>query len=64
VTLKIYNLKGQWQETLVNEYQNTGIHQISWDGKNQQGICLPSGIYFGRLTCQNKQTTIKMLLNR
>ncbi len=64
VTLEIYNIKGQWLETLVNEYQTAGIYQINWTGKNPQGNSLPSGIYLGRLRCNNKTTTIKMLLSR
>lgn len=44
VTLTIFNALGKKVETLVNEKQNAGIYEISWDGANY-----PSGVYYYRL---------------
>jgi hypothetical protein len=44
VTLKIYNISGQEIETVIDETQGTGSHQIAWHAKG-----LSSGIYFYRL---------------
>ena len=49
VSLKIYNTLGQEVRTLVNENQNKGYKEIMWDGKNNQGSVVPSGIYMYRL---------------
>ncbi len=46
VTLKIYDLLGSEISTLVNEYQQAGIHNSTF---NTQNLFLPSGIYFYRL---------------
>lgn len=46
VNIEITNLLGQKVATLVNEYQEKGYKRIVWDGKDQQGHELPSGVYF------------------
>jgi len=62
VRLQILNLKGQIVRSLVNEKQFTGIHAIQWDGTNQQGISVSSGIYFYRLITPSYQKIQKMTL--
>jgi len=62
VHLNIYNIKGQLVRTLVNEIQNVGIHSIIWDGKNNDGRDLSSGIYLYRLKTEKYINTKKMLL--
>lgn len=52
-TLKIYNLFGQELETLVNEFQTVGEHEINWQ---PQG--LPSGIYFYRLQANDPSESL------
>ncbi len=54
VSLKIYNSLGQEVRTLVNEHQNAGFKEIMWDGKNNQGSAVPSGIYMYRLVAGSK----------
>ncbi|RMD88548.1 MAG: DUF5123 domain-containing protein [Calditrichaeota bacterium] len=49
VKLSIYNLIGQQIKVLVDQIQETGAHSISWNGKNQKGEIVPSGVYFYRL---------------
>ena len=45
VVLKIYNLLGQKVRTLVNGNQAAGFRSVLWDGKNDSGSSVPSGIY-------------------
>ena len=45
VTLKIYNLQGKVVRTLVNERKSIGYYSVKWNGKNNRGTKLPSGIY-------------------
>ena len=65
VQLVIYDLMGREIKTLVNEFQMEGIsYSISWDGKNTNGVDVPSGIYFTRLISNNQLTTKKITLMR
>ena len=49
VTLRIYNVLGQRVRTLVEERQSPGVHRVEWDGTNQFGSPVGSGVYFYRL---------------
>jgi len=66
VTLKIYNLLGQEIRTLVDGFQPSGPHKITWDGKGTSGERAASGIYFYKLTVERNETVVsetrKMLL--
>lgn len=64
VMLQIYNSLGQSVRTLVNETQSAGYQAMRWDGKNDYGDPLPSGIYFYRLTAGGYTAAKKMLLVR
>jgi hypothetical protein len=57
VNLKVYDLTGRVITTLVNENQESGSHTVSFDGVN-----LPSGIYYYRLTAGSFSATNKMVL--
>jgi len=46
VTLKIYNLRGGLVRKLVDEKQVSGRHKVTWDGRNNLGEEVSSGIYF------------------
>ncbi len=61
-TLKIYNLKGQVVRTLVNDVREAGQHSVVWNGKDDKGNRVGSGMYFYRLTSDQKTITRKMLL--
>ena len=50
---------GQQIETLVNNHQQQGKHQVTW---NTEG--LPTGIYFYRLQAGEQQATGKMVVLR
>jgi len=45
VTLKIYNILGQEIKTVVNENLNAGYHTVKWDGTNNFGLKVASGVY-------------------
>lgn len=45
-SLVITDILGRRVRTLVNNEQTSGIKSIRWDGKNDEGFLLPSGIYF------------------
>jgi hypothetical protein len=62
VTLTVYNIVGQQVRTLVNKSQTAGAYQISWDGRDEQGRRLSSGVYFYRLNAKSFVETRKMTL--
>lgn len=65
VELTIYNLLGQQIQKLVNTQQPAGAHQVQWDGRDESGKSLTSGIYFYKLEAGNNFTeTKKMVLMR
>jgi hypothetical protein len=64
VKICIYNILGQRVRMLIDLSQNAGHRKISWDGRNDQGEELSSGIYFYRLTTEDFSESKKMLLLR
>ena len=52
VTLKVYNLLGQEVRTLVNEVQPAGNQTAEWDGRNNSGNGLSSGVYIYRFVAK------------
>ncbi|RLD53597.1 MAG: hypothetical protein DRI97_13150, partial [Bacteroidetes bacterium] len=49
VTLKIYNIRGQEVRTLLNQKLPAGNKTVFWDGTNNQGRAVNSGVYLYRL---------------
>jgi hypothetical protein len=62
VKLCIYNTKGQLLTTLVNEHKNYGVHNIIWNGNDNNGNKVSSGLYFTRIVAEGKTLAIKMLM--
>lgn len=60
--LEIYNLKGQRVTSLLNETRGAGKHTIIWDGLDEAGRPVSSGIYFYRLTTPQRTISAKMLM--
>ncbi|MDP3025162.1 MAG: T9SS type A sorting domain-containing protein [candidate division Zixibacteria bacterium] len=63
-TLKIYNVLGQLVKTLVDEEKLPENYNIIWDGKDDAGKDVASGIYFYQLKTKNYTATKKMVLLR
>jgi len=53
VELTIYNSMGQKIKTLVETRQTAGEYQANWDGRNESGNLVASGIYFFRMETDN-----------
>ncbi len=60
--LIVYNTLGQAVRGLVDEPLSPGEYQVSWDGRNDFGQHLPSGIYFYELQTRNFSQIRKMIL--
>ncbi|GEM_PF-1867716 len=64
VSLKIYNLLGQEVRTLVKSRQSAGEYSVLWDGNDNKGLAVSSGIYIYRLTAGKSVQSKKMVLLR
>ncbi len=54
VEVLVFNLRGQVVRTLVRARQDTGVRRVVWDGRNQAGQELASGVYFIRMTAAGR----------
>lgn len=64
VSLQIYNLLGQLVRTLVDEKQMAGNYAVIWDGKEENGQLVASGIYVYKIHTKAFVKTKKMVLIR
>jgi hypothetical protein len=62
VTLDIYNVAGQKVKTLVNDQLQAGNHSYKWNGQDDNGRNVSSGIYFTRMNAGSYHATSKMVL--
>ena len=62
VSLDIYNVKGQKVKSLVNDRQTAGRHDIVWNGKDDNGKSVSSGVFFYRMKSGKYTSTKKMIL--
>lgn len=63
-SLKVYNLLGQEVRRLINEDQKIGSYEVKWDGRDDSGRRVASGVYLVRLEAQGQTATGKMLVVR
>ena len=64
VKLKVYDLTGRVVKTLVDNVQEPAYYNIRWDGRDDKGKRLASGIYFYRIEVGEFRNTKKMILLR
>ncbi len=63
VELKIFNIRGQLVKSLVSgESRSAGVHTVFWDGHDESGQRVPSGVYLYRLTAGEFTATRKMVI--
>jgi hypothetical protein len=62
VELNIYNLLGQKIRSLVNDMKTPGTYQILWDGRDDHGNNVATGMYLYQLRSENAFITKKMML--
>jgi flagellar hook assembly protein FlgD len=64
VTLSVYDVMGRRVATLVQERLPSGSHDITWQGRGQNGQALASGVYFMRLTAGDRTATRRLTIVR
>jgi hypothetical protein len=62
VSLRIYNVVGQVVKTLVAEQQNAGRYTVRWNGTDDRGVSVSSGIYFYQITAGSDFQDVKKLM--
>ncbi|MBU8922596.1 MAG: VCBS repeat-containing protein [Bacteroidales bacterium] len=62
INIKIYDTAGRLIRVLIDEEKEAGIHETLWDGRNNEGVRVASGIYFYRMTAGINVETKKMVL--
>jgi hypothetical protein len=63
-TLKIYNILGQEIISLVDGIRETGAHTVRWQGLDEQGCAVPSGVYLYVLSSGEYSAVRKLLMIR
>jgi hypothetical protein len=64
ISMKIYDVSGRLVRTLVDGHEPGGTRSVDWNGMNDQGQPLASGIYFYRMTAPGFTEMRKMVLLR
>ena len=62
IDLSIYNIKGQKVKTLTDTHYEKGNHSVIWDGEDDSGNNVVSGIYFYKLKVNGKSEAVKKCL--
>ncbi|MFZ5519435.1 MAG: FG-GAP-like repeat-containing protein [Candidatus Zhuqueibacterota bacterium] len=64
VAITIYDINGKEVSKLTDEQQTPGEHEVVWDGRDQQGKEVNSGMYLCRLSIGSAQQAKKLILLR
>ncbi|MDH4036011.1 MAG: S8 family serine peptidase [Candidatus Krumholzibacteria bacterium] len=62
VSLKIYNVRGQLVRTVFSGVKPAGYHTFKWDGTDEHGSPVATGVYFANFVADNTRLTRKMVL--
>jgi hypothetical protein len=62
VSLAVYDVAGRRVRTLVDGSRDAGPHTVAWDGRNDAGVSVASGVYFCKLVAGEFSDTRKLVL--
>ena len=62
VQVEIYNIMGQQIKTLVHEVHQPGYYRVVWNGTNNRGMAVPSGMYFYQIKASTFTNVKKLIL--
>ena len=62
VSVRVYNVAGELVRTLANGQHAAGPHAVTWDGRDEAGSPVSSGVYFYKLVAGSFSQTKKMVL--
>ena len=61
VVLRVFNIKGQLVTTLVDEEQGVGYRSVTWDGTNDDGEQVSSGVYFCQMYTPSNSNSVQFI---
>lgn len=64
VSLRVYNARGELVRRLLEEVYDAGEHAVIWDGRNDRGQGMASGVYIARFQAGTMVTTRRLTLVR
>ena len=64
VALRIYDVSGRLVRTLIDGFESAGTRKVEWNGQDDQGQSMASGIYYYRMTGPSFSEKKKMVLLR
>ncbi|MEA2095589.1 MAG: C25 family cysteine peptidase [Candidatus Cloacimonadota bacterium] len=62
VSIKVFNIRGQYVKTLINEHKEPGSYYTYWDGTDDKNRKVSSGVYFYQLDSSSSTKSKKMIL--
>jgi FlgD Ig-like domain len=62
VEVRIFDLNGRLVKTIEKKAQASGTYQVRWDGKNEEGLRVASGLYLYSVQYENAIYSKKMIL--
>lgn len=62
MTLDIYGVQGRVVRRLVSEHLPRGAHEVNWNGSDDGGHAVSTGVYFVRLVAGEKVLTRRIVL--
>jgi len=62
VAIRIYDTTGRLVRTLVDRKEAAGSHDVTWDGRDQFGTAVSSGVYFYKMTAGSFVESRRMVL--
>ncbi|RMF56590.1 MAG: hypothetical protein D6748_13130, partial [Calditrichaeota bacterium] len=62
IALEIFDGTGRKIRTLLNGNFHAGLHEVLWEGRNDSGSTVSSGVYFYSLKTTNRSWVRKMVL--
>jgi subtilisin-like proprotein convertase family protein len=62
VSLKVYNVAGKLVRVLADGFEEAGYHQAVWDGRDDRGQAVASGVYFARMEAEGFEASTRMVL--
>jgi len=64
VRITVYDLTGRMVRRLVDDDKDVGFYSLDWDGRNDQGVVCPSGVYFYRFESGDYVATKNLVIMR
>jgi flagellar hook assembly protein FlgD len=64
VSLRIFDVSGRLVRSLFEGQQGAAEHRLPWDGRDDAGLQVPSGVYFYRLNAAGKEAVERVVIIR